>query len=82
MGIMQTIMRDLHTTAKRICFAVVGKSACNCTQLAVQTPMHRAKIWCEKKQRQLTADEILGTKEGTLVFREWAPATGLFKRRK
>lgn len=43
--------------------------------------MHRAKLWCAKKRRHLTADEVLGTQEGALVFQEWAPATGLFKRK-
>ena len=26
-------------------------------------------------------DTILGTPKGALIFAEWAPATGLFKRR-
>lgn len=50
----------------------------SCTNARV----NRAKLWCGKKQRYLTADEVLGTQEGALVFQEWAPATGLFKRRK
>lgn len=44
--------------------------------------VNRAKLWCGKKQKYLAADEVLGTQEGALVFQEWAPATGLFKRRK
>lgn len=53
---------------KKICFIVVGKSA-------------HINSWRGKKQRHLTADEVLGTKEGALVSRngpKWA-ATGLFK---
>lgn len=53
---------------KKICFIVVGKSA-------------HINSWRGKKQRHLTADEVLGTKEGALVSRngpKWA-ATVLFK---
>ena len=42
---------------------------------------HRALLWCKKTKRHLGPEEILGTPEGALIFAEWAPATGLFKRR-
>lgn len=41
---------------------------------------HRSKLWCKKLKRQLTPGEILGTSEGVLLFAEWAPATGFFRR--
>ena len=42
---------------------------------------HRSLLWCKKTRRHLGPEEILGTPEGVLFFAEWAPATGLFKRR-
>lgn len=41
----------------------------------------RALLWCKKTKRHLGPEEILGTPKGALIFAEWAPATGLFKRR-
>ena len=41
---------------------------------------HRDKI-ASKLGRQLSSDELLSTPEGIKKFSEWAPATGLFKRR-
>ena len=35
---------------------------------------------CNKRQRQLGPDEVLGTPEGVTAFAKWAPATGLFHR--
>ena len=42
---------------------------------------HRQHLWCNKRLRQLTPDEVLGTPEGVTAFAKWAPATGLFHRR-
>ena len=42
---------------------------------------HRLHLWCKKRQRQLSPEEVLGTPEGVAVFAKWAPATGLFHRR-
>ena len=42
---------------------------------------HRSLLWCKKTRRHLGPEEILGTPKGALIFAEWAPATGLFKRR-
>ena len=41
---------------------------------------HRLHLWCNKRQRQLAPDEVLGTPEGVTAFAKWAPATGLFRR--
>ena len=42
---------------------------------------HRLHLWCDKRQRQLAPDEVLGTPEGVTAFAKWEPATGLFHRR-
>lgn len=42
---------------------------------------YRLHLRCNKRQRQLAPDEVLGTPEGVTVFAKWAPATGLFNRR-
>ena len=42
---------------------------------------HTLHLWCNKRQRQLAPDEVLGTSEGVTAFAKWAPATGLFHRR-
>lgn len=38
-------------------------------------------IWCQKRQRQLAPEEVLGTPEGVAVFAKWAPVTGFLHRR-
>ena len=35
---------------------------------------HRQHLWCKKRLRQLTPDEVLGTPEGVTAFAKWAPA--------
>ena len=42
---------------------------------------HRQHLWCDKRQRQLAPEKVIGTPEGVTVFANWAPATGLFNRR-
>ncbi len=42
---------------------------------------HRLHLWCKKRQRQLSPEEVLRTPEGVAVFAKCAPATGLFHRR-
>ena len=54
------------------------KSTCN---RMVMTEEHRLHLWCKKRQRQLSPEEVLGTPEGVAVFAKWAPATELSHRR-
>ena len=42
------------------------------------TRKHRRHLWCNKRQKRLSLDKILGTLEGVTVFAKWALATGLF----
>ncbi len=43
---------------------------------------HRSHLWCKKRQRQLSPEEVLGSPEGVAVFAKWAPVTGLFHQRR
>ena len=43
---------------------------------------HKSHLWCKKRQRQLSPEKVLGSPEGVAVFAQWAPATGLFHRRR
>ena len=36
---------------------------------------------CNKLQRQMASEEVLGTRQGVAAFAKWAPATGLFHPR-
>ena len=39
---------------------------------------HRLHLWCNKRQRQLAPDEVLGTPEGVTVCAKWAPRNRAF----
>lgn len=41
---------------------------------------HRGKLFCNKLERQLLPNDVLGTPEGVKVFAVWGPATKLFGR--
>lgn len=81
MGTLLRIMKDLGTK-KRILIARAGRNgAASPVYLCTCKETHRPHLGCDKLQRQLASEEVLGTREGVAAFAKWAPAKGLFHRR-